>query len=191
MTELILASGSPRRKQILEENGIKFKIEKIETEENFENKFSPEVMSLSFAFEKAYKIALKHPEALVLGADTVVACGDEILGKPKDKDEAYGFLKMLSGNRHSVITGFCLISLANSIKLVDYDESFVDFREISDREILDYIETDEPYDKAGGYAVQGEAGKFIKAVSGSKNNVIGLPIEKIKKHLERINERRN
>lgn len=185
---LILASNSPRRAEILRRENIDFIIKKIDVSEDFGNRASPIVMALSFAFEKGIVVARENPKDLILSFDTLVSVEGEVLGKPKSKDEARRFLRLLSGNFQSVITAFSFISLEENIKLIDYDETILKFRELSEEEIEEYIATPEPYDKAGGYGIQGEADKFVEFIKGSFDNVVGLPIEKIKEYLERIYE---
>lgn len=183
---LILASNSPRRAEILRRENIDFIVKKLEMKEDFGNKASPLVMALSFAFEKGIMVAMENRADLILSCDTLVSVGEEVLGKPKDKEEARRFLRLLSGNYQSVITAFALISIEKKIKFIDYDETVVKFRKLSDEEIEEYIATDEPYDKAGGYGIQGEADRFVESIDGSFDNVVGLPMEKIGKYLERI-----
>lgn len=182
---IVLASASPRRREILMREGINFTVDIGNTEEKFSS-VSPEVMAMSFAFEKAFSSAKRNPKALVLGADTVVAVGDRILGKPENKGQAREFLNLLSGREHRVITGFSLISLDDDFKIIDYDETFLKFRELKESDIEEYISTKEPYDKAGGYGIQGEADKFLEHIKGSFDNVVGLPVEKIIRYLREL-----
>jgi len=140
--------------------------------------------ALRMAREKALAVSRRRPRELVLGADTVVEIDAEILGKPQHPDEARSMLRKLSGRVHRVYTGFALARggrVAESAAVL----SSVRFRDLSEAEIERYVASDEPYDKAGGYAVQGEAGNFIAAVEGSIANVMGLPIDEVRQALRR------
>ncbi|NLM06419.1 MAG: septum formation protein Maf [Tissierellia bacterium] len=186
MKKIILASGSPRRVEILKGLGANFQIIPAEIEEKTSLNLSPESLAMSLSFMKAYSVGSKYPDEFVLGADTIVELEGKILGKPKDKDEARKFLQMLSGNGHRVITGFTIISINENIKIADFEVSIVTFKALQDLEIEEYISTEEPYDKAGGYAIQGMAKKFIESYSGCYNNIVGLPDECLKKYLVKI-----
>jgi septum formation protein len=181
---IVLASGSPRRRQLLAEAGVQFEIVESGVDELMREAEAGRDFALRMACEKALAVSLRRPRALVLGADTVVEINAEILGKPQDPEEARSMLCKLSGRVHRVYTGFALARggrVAESAGVL----SEVRFRELSDAEIDRYIATDEPYDKAGGYAVQGEAGNFIAAVQGSIANVMGLPIDEVLHALRR------
>ncbi len=183
-TPLVLASGSPRRRQLLTEAGVEFEIIESGIDEQMREREAGRDFALRMAREKALAISGRRPQALVLGADTVVEIDAEILGKPQDREEARAMLRKLSGQVHRVFTGFALAragSIAESAAIL----SEVRFRQLTDAEIERYIITDEPYDKAGGYAVQGEAGTFIAAVQGSIANVMGLPIDEVLQALRR------
>lgn len=190
MFTLVLASQSPRRRELLDGAGFDFRVQSVKVSENIEQNLNPAVLASQLATDKARAgyADLKDSESrdfLVLGADTVVAYGDKNLGKPTTAAEAFEFLDLLSGRTHRVITGFCLIDGTTGREVVAHDETMVQFRELGAQEIRDYIATGEPMDKAGAYAIQGEGGKFVKAFSGSKSNVIGLCMEKLEEVLER------
>ncbi len=181
--ELILASNSPRRKDILNEQGFEFSIKVSDYREN-EGIKEPIKMTTDNALGKAkavFNTLENKTEKVVLGADTVVYFKGKILGKPKNEQQAYEMLKSLSGNVHTVITGYALIKQGK--ELSDYDKTEVLFNELSDEFIWEYIKTGSPMDKAGAYGIQDEF-KLVKNISGSLNNVIGLPIEKIKEQLK-------
>lgn len=181
----ILASQSPRRKEILFKLGIEFKIipamgDEIITSSNPANVV--EQLSLQKAKEVYQMLSEDSNEALVvIGADTVVAKSGEILGKPQDKDDAFRMLKMLSGDNHSVFTGVTIIyaSEEGMKHITFHDETKVYMYEITDDEIWSMIDSGEPMDKAGAYAIQGLAGKYIYRIEGDYDNVVGLPGAKL------------
>ncbi len=177
---IILASASPRRKEILSKLGVDFEIIVSNADENI-NESNPEILVERLSEIKAKKILQKAGSngTLILAADTVVVLEDKVLGKPSSKEDAYFMLSSLSGKRHSVHTGVSVIF--NGKIETTHDTTDVFFREILDEEIKQYIETDEPYDKAGSYAIQGIAGKFIDKIEGSFSNVMGLPEETVRK----------
>lgn len=180
---IILASASPRRKEILSTIFPKFDIICSEADESAEVE-APAQLVEELARLKAESVfaRLGRPaEALVIGSDTVVAAEGEILGKPTDKADAQRMISMLSGRSHSVFTGVCLIS--EQLTEVFHEETRVHFRKLDDAEIEAYISTDEPYDKAGAYAIQGAAGAFVESIDGSFTNVMGLPAEGLKHRL--------
>lgn len=178
----ILASASPRRKELLGELGITPTVCPTDADETVEEKLTPDkfVKVLSKRKADAYLKELTEDDILI-AADTVVALGDEILGKPTDPQNAFDMLRALSGNSHSVYTGITVKSKTKSITTVD--ETKVIFREMTDEEIWAYVNSGDPMDKAGAYGIQGEAGKFVSAIDGSLNNVIGLPTELLKEIL--------
>ena len=178
----ILASASPRRKELLGELDITPVVCPTDADETIEEKLTPDafVEVLSKRKADAYTGELGEDDILI-AADTVVALEDEILGKPTDPQNAFDMLRALSGNSHSVYTGITVKSKDKSITACD--ETKVIFREMTDEEIWTYVDSGDPMDKAGAYGIQGEAGKFVSAIDGSLNNVIGLPTELLKKIL--------
>ena len=179
--KLILASSSPRRKQILEEIGLEFEIITSDYEEILEN--------LNFTYEKIEKLAYKKGQSvlkkiysslltpnssLILSADTVVVLDKKILGKPKDKQDAINMLKQLSGNKHSVITSVCIINTKTSEHKILSETSFVEFEVLDDKTITDYVYKYKPLDKAGAYGIQELPACFVKKIDGSFENIIGL-----------------
>ncbi len=185
MKKIILASESPRRRELLGGLGLKFEIVVSGIEENQVKGETPKEHALRLARDKALAVSRQKPEAVVIGADTVVVIDGELLGKPEDAGQARRMLQKLSGRTHEVITGFSLAQgegvLAN--KAVS---SRVLFKKISEEELGWYIQTAEPYDKAGSYAVQGAGAFFIREIRGSYTNVIGLPLSEVVGELRRI-----
>jgi septum formation protein len=181
---LILASSSPRRRELLTQAGIAFTVQPADVDETHRAGESPEAFTLRLAREKAEAVLAKNPGATVLGADTIVVCDQEILGKPSDETDAARMLKKLSGRDHQVITGVALVSPAGTQTRAE--TTTVSVRKISEEEINDYIATGEPMDKAGAYAIQGIAAKFILQIEGNYTNVVGLPIEAVQQMLSRI-----
>ena len=173
---VILASPSPRRQELLRSVGLKFKIIPAHINENGLAGESPRQHVKRLAREKAMVIAKKYPEAWVLGADTIVVIDSIVLGKPEIKTQARKMLQKLSGREHKVFTGFTIAHVAAEIYRTKVIQSAVQFKTISPKEMDWYVASDEPYDKAGGYAVQGQGACFIKSIRGSYTNVIGLPL---------------
>jgi len=172
----ILASASPRREELLRSVGLKFKIIPADVDETYLQGESPRAHAQRLSHDKAGVIAGRYPKALVLGADTIVVIDGLILGKPKNKKQALEMLERLSGRRHTVFTGFTIACAGSGIAKTSVVRSAVQFKKISPEEMDWYVGCDEPYDKAGGYAVQGKGAYFIKAIRGSYTNVIGLPL---------------
>lgn len=186
MSKFILASGSPRRKELLELLKIKFDIIKSNADESsVDNSLSPEVYVQHLSMLKACDVAKSiKSEKLVIGADTVVEYNGKFLGKPSSHEDAYKMLSLLSGNRHCVYTGICVMNSKTAEMTSTYERTEVIFRKIEHNEIMNYIKTKEPFDKAGAYAIQGLAGVFIKGIVGDYNNVVGLPVYKLAKVLK-------
>ena len=178
--KLVLASKSPRRSEILKNAGIDFTVRVADADETIPDGTKPEDAVVFLAARKAMAVERADDET-VLGADTVVVLDDKILGKPKDKEDAYNMIKSLSGRVHSVYTGVCAIG--NGISMTFAEETKVEFYPLTEDEINEYINTDEPYDKAGAYGIQGLASKFIRGIQGDYFNVVGLPISGIYKKI--------
>lgn len=183
---LILASASPRREELLRSFGLKFKILPAHIDETYLAGETPRTHVQRLSRGKAQAVALSHPQALVLGADTIVVIDGLILGKPENKKEARRMLKRLSHRTHHVYTGFTLARTDCRIFRTRVVRSAVTFKEISPEEMDWYVDSDEPYDKAGGYAVQGRGASFIKAIRGSYTNVIGLPLCEVLEELKHL-----
>jgi septum formation protein len=182
----ILASVSPRRQELLRSVGLKFKTIPAHVDEDYIEGESPKQHVRRLAQEKAQLIAQKYPRAWVLGADTIVVIDGLILGKPKNKTQAKEMLKKLSGREHKVFTGFAVTQVASKVSHSDVVQSTVKFKKISAAELDWYIACDEPYDKAGGYALQGKGAYFIKSIRGSYTNVIGLPLCEVLETLKKL-----
>lgn len=179
---LILASASPRRRDLMVEGGYHFEIMASEVDEPKVSgvKESPELLAKALALFKAEEVARRQEEpAVVLGADTLVACEEDILGKPTDADDARAMLHRLSRTRHRVITGIALIDTDDGRQMVEAATSWITMRPMSEQEIESYIASGEWEGKAGGYAVQETADRFIVKIDGSFTNVVGLPMELI------------
>jgi len=173
---LILASASPRREELLRLLGLDFQVIPSRVDETFFVNERPGEHVLRLAENKAHAVALMHPQAWVLGADTIVVIDGEVLGKPADPPAAGQMLEKLNGRTHEVYTGFALLRLAARIAIRQEVRASVTFRNISLDEKMWYIRSPEPYDKAGAYAVQGLGAFFIKEIRGSYTNVMGLPL---------------
>ena len=182
---LILSSGSPRRKALLKDLGLRLKIVPADVREIPRPKEDPVLFSRRMAEEKTEIVSSLYPEQWVLGADTVVVLGKKILGKPKDSQEARRFLRLLSGETHRVITGFCLKNRALNRTLIQSVSTRVSFKSLSLEEIDWYVRTGEPLDKAGAYAIQGKGAFCVKRIQGSYTNVVGLPVWELLEALEK------
>jgi septum formation protein len=186
---LILASASPRRRELLTQAGFSFQVESIPVNEDPRPGEDPIHLVKRLAYDKAQAVFAvhqkSHPSAeppLVLGADTVVVCDQEILNKPADDQDAARMLRLLSGRTHQVVTGVCLMSHLGSA--VAAESTSVTMLTLSEEEILAYVATGEPMDKAGAYAIQGRAGRWIPRILGCYFNVVGLPIALVNSMLE-------
>ncbi len=173
---LILASNSPRRRELLAQAGITFTVIPSGVDEHKVAVSDPDVLVRTLAESKAIDIAEKHPDSWVLGADTIVVIDNQILGKPDSAGAAREMLKRLSGNIHQVFTGFCVCCRRKARLFTDAVKTDVCFKSLSDAEIEWYIRTGEPFDKAGGYGIQGIGSVLVKSIQGSYTNVVGLPV---------------
>lgn len=180
----ILASKSPRRKELLEQIGIKPVIMVSDADENIEETNPVEmVKKLSSIKASAVKEEIKeNDEYVIIGADTIVCFNNEIMGKPSSKEEAYRMIKLIEGNVHSVFTGFTII-FSDGRRITDYVETKVFVYPMKESEIEDYISTNEPYDKAGAYGIQGLFGRYVEKIEGDYNNVVGLPVSRIMQYI--------
>lgn len=179
---LVLASASPRRQELLRNAGIAFTVQPADVDETPLGGESARDCAERLARDKALKIWRQRPQDIVLGADTVVVVGDEILGKPVDAEDAARMLRLLSGREHCVITGVCLAFPGNP-GLREYPEvriasetTLVVMSELSEEDIREYVAGGEPMDKAGAYAIQGRASRWIPRIEGDYSNVVGLPV---------------
>jgi septum formation protein len=174
---LVLASGSPRRADLLRAAGFQFDVCPVDIDERFRPGEKPEHAVARLAEAKAAAVAASHPSAVVLGADTTVVVRGQALAKPMNSEDAARMLRLLSGRSHEVLTGVCVCFQGR--RLVHVEPTRVRVSHLSDAEIAWYVSTGEPFDKAGGYAVQGMASRFIEGIDGSYSNVVGLPISSV------------
>ena len=185
MAEIILASASPRRKELLETAGISFTVKVADVEEVIEKNMSADKVVMSLALQKASAVAKDNPDAVVIGADTVVVLDGEILGKPKSEENAVELLMMLSGRVHTVYTGVAIIK---GEKVKNFCEATqVEFYPLEKKEIEAYVATKEPMDKAGAYGIQGRGCVLIKKINGDYFNVVGLPVSAVYRELRDFN----
>ncbi len=181
---MILASGSPRRKELLRELGVEFEIIKAVGEEVIHGS-EPEEIVKNLAYQKALEVSekIKDQDAIILAADTIVTKDGKILGKPRDEEDARAMIQMLSGKCHDVYTGVAILSPQGQLSFAEKTQ--VELYDLTHQEIQDYIATKAPYDKAGGYGIQEIFGKkFIKSISGDYYNVVGLPIARVYQELK-------
>lgn len=173
---LILASSSPRRSYLLEQAGLTFTVIPSSFDENSVSLSTPETYVKTLAEAKAADVSKAYPECWVIGADTIVVIDGKILGKPDSKEQARTMLKRLSGKTHQVFTGYCICCRDRERSFSDTVKTDVLFKNLSDNEIEWYINTSEPFDKAGAYAIQGLGTFIVKSIKGSYTNVVGLPV---------------
>ena len=178
--DIILASASPRRMEMFQKRGIRAEIHPAQIDESLPIAMSPETAVMYLSFAKAAHVA-EERQGLIIAADTIVVYEGQIIGKPRGEEEAFRILSMLRNQRHQVITGVCLIDSAAdpAEKRCLYDVTDVYFSDYSDEELRAYVQTPEPYDKAGGYAIQESFGKYIDHIEGDMDNVIGFPMYRV------------
>lgn len=176
MKKIILASGSPRRKELLTRIGLKFEIDVSKYEEDMTLAMSPFELVKFLSLNKGREVAPRHKESIIISADTIVVLDDKVLGKPKDADEAIQMLVELQGRAHEVMTGFTIIDTATNKTHTDAVISKVHFRELNDNEIKAYVATGEPLDKAGSYGIQDIGSTIVERIEGDYFNIVGLPI---------------
>ena len=184
MKKIILASSSPRRKELLEKIGLKFEVEPGDCEEIVYTDLETHEMVRKLSREKAEAVARKHRSSVVIAADTVVLIDDKILGKPKSPTEAKKMLRALSGKSHVVITGFTIIDASERRILSKAVETKVYIRELNPEEIDAYVESGEPLDKAGAYGIQGLGAVIVEKIEGDYYNVVGLPLSSLAESLK-------
>ena len=182
--KIILASASPRRQEILTQANIMYELIPSQVEEVFDHNVSIEEAVMDLAYQKANWVYNNNQDALVIGADTIVVVDGEVLGKPKNYNDAFRMLNELQNNQHDVITGVALINKKQIVKF--YEKTKVFFKPMTKEEIEKYIEEENVYDKAGSYAIQGEAMRYIDHIEGDYYNVIGLPIDHLLTELKKI-----
>lgn len=178
MKKIILASGSPRRKELLTQIGIEFEIQKAEGEEVITSAVPTEVVK-ELSMQKAMEVAGKYDGDVVIGADTVVAAEGRILGKPRDKADAMEMLRLLQGKTHEVITGVTVL-LKERGKTIHFEEvTKVHVFPMTEEQMEAYVESGEPMDKAGAYGIQGKFAAYVSGIEGDYNNVVGLPVGRL------------
>lgn len=191
MKSLILASESPRRKQLLKEAGFSFDVVSVKVSEIPDKNLNATEQILDIARRKARAAfaqlkSSKSHEFTLISADTEVIFEDQLQGKPADKQNAFEMLRRLSGKQHGVQTGVCIIDSATGKELSQIETTTVYFKNLTDQEIWTYIESGEPMDKAGAYGIQGLGGKFVEKFEGPFDNVVGLPVQLVKEMLKKI-----
>lgn len=174
--QIVLASASPRRKELLELIGLKFKVVASSYEEDMTLQLTPRRLACLLSAKKAEDVALRYPDALVIAADTFIDLNGRLLGKPQTTAEAKQMLQSLSNRSHEVITGFTVLDTASGERVSKAVATRVFFKKLSQREIDAYVASGEPMDKAGAYAIQGLGSIIIKKIDGDYFNVIGLPL---------------
>ncbi len=179
--KIILASSSPRRKDILNEHKYDFEVIVKEVDETFDENLSVEDNVLSLGLKKAQAVSQDHYDDIVIGCDTIVVLNNVVYGKPMDEKDAFNTLRSLRGKTHQVISGVGIVYKDQVYNFLEV--SNVTFKELTDDDIRKYIETKEPFGKAGSYAIQGIGNKLVKEYTGDINNIIGLPINGVKKIL--------
>ena len=188
MESVILASASPRRKELLEQIGISFRCHPAKGEEKADGT-TPEEIVKRLAQQKAEEVASHYQEGIVLGADTIVCCDHEILGKPENRRQAAEMITRLQGRVHEVYTGVCLLHMHSGIcgrELIFAEKTEVEFYPMDQEEIERYIRSGEGDDKAGAYGIQGGCAKYIKGIRGDYYNVVGLPISRVYQSLKQM-----
>jgi septum formation protein len=173
---IVLASGSPRRKQLLEQIDLEFLVIPSQVHEDFDLDLSPEKFVEHYAKEKAKDIAKAHPDKWIIGADTIVVINAEILGKPKDREDSFRMLKMLSGNTHQVFTGVSIQQSKMQVSDTFHEYTNVTFNTLDDMVISYYIDTYKPFDKAGSYGIQDWFSVCVNHIDGCFYNVMGFPL---------------
>ena len=179
MQQIILASASPRREFLLKQIGLDFQVIPSCVEEIVDSQLEPQEMVLKLAKLKAEAVAREYPEAIVLGADTIVCCEGRVLGKPRNREEAAKMLHFLSGRVHEVVSGVVLQRLIPESVRGEAVTTRVKFRNLTDEEIAGYIATGEPFDKAGAYGIQGMGALLVEKIEGCYFNVVGLPLSRL------------
>jgi septum formation protein len=184
MQNLILASSSPRRKELLENLRLTFTISSSEVDESFDPTLSPEDVVMDLAERKAQVIFKENPAAFVIGSDTIVVVDGQVLGKPTDEADARGMLKKLSGKKHEVYTGVSILSPTGTSRFFERTEVW--FWELTDVEINFYVQSGEPLDKAGAYGIQQLGSMLVKKINGDYFAVMGLPVARTYRELKRL-----
>ncbi len=183
---IVLASSSPRRKELLALTGLHFSIDQSNYEETFTADVSPRHLARRLSYEKARAVEKKYSNALIIAADTFIVCRGSLLGKPHTGSEALRMLTLMNGRSHSVITGFTVIDTATGRRVSRSVQTKVWFRRLTKKEMLSYVRTGEPLDKAGAYAIQGLGSLLVEKIEGDYFNVIGLPLGSLTEALKKF-----
>ncbi len=188
--DIILASGSPRRFELLKQIGLEFKVITSEADENYDKDRSPADIVMELSLRKAEAVFtdnLPHKDTVVIGSDTIVVHKGSILGKPADRDEAFNMLTELSGDVHQVYTGVTLYYFKDNRIFIESfaDKADVHFRKLSEKEIKKYIDSGEPMDKAGAYGIQGKGAILVEKIEGDFYTIVGLPVVRVYESLEK------
>ena len=183
MKRIILASASPRRKELLEHIGLQFEVEPSNYDEEITSASEPHETARRLSLGKASAAARKHPNALIIAADTFVVFGDMVLGKPRTDSEAREMLRALNGHAHSVITGFTVLDTESGKVVSRSVETRVHMNKMTLKEIDSYVRSKEPLGKAGGYAIQGRGAVLVERIEGDYSNVVGLPLSALAESL--------
>ncbi len=186
--KLILASASPRRRQLLEQIGLTFQVMPGEVDEDNLVGNDPLENVQILALRKAHDVAARMEDGIVIGADTQILADGEALGKPKDAADAVRMLSKLSGKTHQAITGVALVDAKTGLEETWVETTLVTFRKLSEDEISAYVETGEPMGKAGAYGIQGRAAAFVERIEGCYFNIVGLPLANLAQNLKRMRE---
>ncbi|HCM43341.1 MAG: septum formation protein Maf [Candidatus Kaiserbacteria bacterium GW2011_GWC2_49_12] len=186
MRKIILASASPWRKELLKRAGISFLVEVSGYDEDMRKRISPKTLARNLALEKARAVAVRHSNALIVAADTLAIFRGRVIGKPTNLSEAKKILGQLSGNCHSLITGFAIVDTGTGKIVTRAMETKVWFRKLSRREIDRYVKTREPLTVAGGYAIQGGGSSFANRIDGDFYNIVGLPLAVVVEELRKF-----
>jgi septum formation protein len=186
MKKIILASASPRRKQLLKQIGLEFDVVVSNVDEKFNPRYKPRRQAEILSRQKAQAVAENIQNAVIIGADTIVSLGDDVIGKPKDAKEAVRILKKLSGRMHYVYTGFTIIDTDTNKSITKSVETKVWMRKLTNKEIKKFIEREKPYDKAGAYAIHELAAVFVEKIDGDFFNVVGLSLFELSRQLKKF-----
>ena len=184
--ELVLASASPRRRELLRRLRHPFRVLPPRIEEAVREPMAAEQTAMCLAEAKARDVASRLSSGLVIGADTVVEAGGRLIGKPGDRDDAKRILRRLAGTQHAVVTGVCIVDAATGRTESAADRTRIKMRPMSEHEIEDYVDSGEPLGKAGAYAIQEHGDRYVESIEGSFSNVVGLPLELLAQMLQRF-----
>jgi len=183
---VVLASASPRRKELLEKTGLKFVVDAPEINEDHGRTMKPAELAKTISLEKAEAVAARHPCSIIIAADTFGILGGRLLGKPRDEDEARRMLGRMAGRCHSVVTGFSILDTETGKTISKAAETKVYFKKLDSEEIAAYVRTGEPLDKAGAYAIQGLGALLVEKIEGDYYNVVGLPLGSLARELKKF-----